>query len=160
VVIPVSHDARRRTLESANETACGDEDLASDVLGKVTDEIGVRGSDVLGRRGIERALRADVVEQTTAIQLTDVRFVVRTGGQPCLRAGANHVRPHAVRLELGGDRQRQAVDATLACRVPGAAVVAEERERAGVDDRTTTPFDQLRRRRPARLERRAEVRVE
>ena len=82
------------------------------------------------------------------------------GRQPRLCAGADHVRPHAVFLELGGDGQRQPVDSALARRIAGPAVVAEERERAGVDDRAAALFDHLRRCGAARLERRDEMRVD
>ena len=129
-------------------------------LAAVAGQVGVCRCGVLGRRGVQRGLRADVVQQAAAVQLGDVVLVLRARRQPRLRAGAHHVRPHAVLLEFGGDRQRQPVDPALARRIAGAAVVAEVRERAGVDDRTAALLDHLRRRGPARLERRDEVCVE
>jgi hypothetical protein len=65
-----------------------------------------------------------------------------------------------VLLEFGGDRQRQPVNPALARRITGPAVVAEERERAGVDDGSTTLRDHVRRGDAARLERGAEMGVE
>ncbi len=134
--------------------------LAGDVLRQVAGEVGVDRCRVLRRGRVERGLCAHVVEQAPAVQPDDVGLVLRPGRQPCLRAGADHVRPHAVFLELGGDGHRQPVDAALARRIAGPAVVAEERERAGVDDRAAALRHHLRRRGPAGLERRDEVRVD
>src|SRR5262245_12400492 len=63
-------------------------------------------------------------------------------------------------LEFGGYSHRQPVDAALARRITGTAIVAEERERAGVDDRAAALLQHLRRSGPTRLERRTEVRVD
>ena len=45
---------RRRAVEAADETACGDEDLTRDVLGEIAGEIGVGRRRVLGRRQLRR----------------------------------------------------------------------------------------------------------
>src|SRR4051812_41445386 len=86
VVIPVCHDAGCRAVESADETACGDQGLTGDVLGQATYPIGIRLCGVLGWRGVERTLQAGVVEQSAAMEVGDVLLVVRTAGQPGLGA--------------------------------------------------------------------------
>ena len=160
LMVSVGDDRRRLPVEAAHETACGDEDLARHVLREVAREIGVGRRHVLGRGSVECGLRADVVQQAPSVQLGDVALVLRAGRQPRLRAGADHIRPHPVLLELCGDGQRQPVDPALARRIAGAAVVTEVRERTGVDDRPAALLDHLRGCGPARLERRDEVCLE
>ena len=148
------------TCELTDESACGDEDPPGDVLGQVTGEVGVDRCRVLGRGRVECGLCTYLVQQAPAIQPDDVGLVLRPGRQPGLCAGADHIRPHSVFLELAGDGQGQPVDPALARRIARPAVVSAERERAGVDDRTAALGHHLRRRGPAGLERRDEMAVE
>jgi hypothetical protein len=52
-MIAVGQDARRLSIESADETACGDEYLTGHVVGEVARQIGVNG-------GGDRAVDQDV----------------------------------------------------------------------------------------------------
>jgi hypothetical protein len=158
-VVAIPEEARGGAVEPTHEIACGNEDLTSDVPGPVADQIGVCRRHVLGWRGVQGALHADVVEQSASVQFGDVRFVLGTIGQPGLGAGAYDVGADTMPAKFGGNGERQPVYPALARGITRAAVVAEKSERAGVDDRAAALRDHFRRCRPAGLERGEQVRV-
>ena len=97
----------RLPVEAADETACGDEDLARHVLGQVADQVRVGGRDVLGWGGVERALHADVVEQAATVEVGDLRLVVGPVDSRVLAPGHTTLARTPCVAKLGGDGQRQ-----------------------------------------------------
>merc|ERR1712034_58386 len=67
VVVAVGDDVRRLAREPPDESACGDEDLAADVLRQIAGQVGIGRGDVLGRTRIHGAREADVVEQAAPL---------------------------------------------------------------------------------------------
>ena len=72
MVIAVAEQLGGWAVETADETACRNEDFAGNVPGQITGQVGVDGRGVLRRGRVQCAGGSAVVQQATPAQSVDV----------------------------------------------------------------------------------------
>lgn len=75
-MVAITQHRRHRPIETPDESACGNQDLAGDVTRLVTREIRVERGHKTRRGTIQRGVHGHVVQQSAAVQIRDVPFVL------------------------------------------------------------------------------------